>query len=232
MTARPMTRKRLLLWSAPIAALVVLFTVKALSVVIAGDSAVRNFAEGRADALRTDVAVLGVLNILEPARADVAGGALAVLQDRLDDADAHFAAALVRTPDESSCPVRVDLELVRETLGDRAAGRFDADTAARHYRDALEVVRQAPDRCFGGNADPDADRRAVRDSAAARLEDKLRGVAAVPPPPPPPPAATGPVPPPPVGVTAPTERDPGRRLHPGAGDPLDRLQQILQDAHG
>lgn len=226
------TRRRLLLWSAPVAVLVVVLMVKALSVVIAGDSAVRNFAAERADALRTDIAVLGVLNILQPARVHAAEGGLAVLEDRLDDADEHFAAALGRAGHASSCPVRVDLELVRETLGDRAAGAFDAETAARHYRGALEVVRQAPDRCFAGNADPDADRRAIRESAAARLEDKLRAVAAVPPPPPPPPpAATAPVPVP-VDGTAPTERDPGRRLNPGIGDPLDRLQQILGDARG
>ncbi|TLH71931.1 hypothetical protein C1S82_19550 [Mycolicibacterium cosmeticum] len=225
------TRRKLLLWSAPVAVLLALVVVKALSVVIAGDSAARNFAAGRPDALRTDVAVLGALNIVEPARAHVAAGGLAVLEDRLDDADAGFATALARTAKESSCPVRVDLELVRETLGDRAAGRFDAESAAAHYRGALEVVRQAPERCFGGNADPDADRRAIREAAAARLEDKLRAVAAAPPPPPPPPAVGAPAPAP-VGGTAPTERDPGRQLHPGTGDPLERLQQILQDAKG
>ncbi|GAS93957.1 uncharacterized protein RMCC_0923 [Mycolicibacterium canariasense] len=225
------TRRKLLLWSAPVAVALALFMVKALSVVIVGDSAARDFAAGRPDALRADAAVLGALNIVEPARAHVADGALAVLEDRLDDADAGFAAALVRTTTESSCPVRVDLELVRETLGDRAAGRFDAESAARYYRGALEVVRQAPQRCFAGNADPDADRRAIRDTAATRLEDKLRAVAAVPPPPPPPPAAGAPAPTP-VGGAAPTERDPGRQLHPGTGDPLERLQQILQDARG
>lgn len=225
------TRRKLLLWSAPVAAVLVLVIVKALSVVIAGDSAARNFAAGRLDALRTDVAVLGTLNIVEPARAQVAAGGLAVLEDRLDDADVAFASALGHTASESSCPVRIDLELVRETLGDRAADRFDAAAAARHYGDALQVVRQAPERCFAGNADPDDDRRAIRESAAARLADKLRAVAAVPPPPPPPPAVGVPVPAP-AGGAAPTEQDPGRQLHPGAGDPLERLRQILQDADG
>ncbi len=224
-------RRRLLVWSAPVVVLIVLLMVKAVSVVVLGHSAERHFAEGDQQGLRTDVAALGVLNVLEPAKAEFAKGALAVLDGRLDAAEDSFSAALAGTDGAASCPVRVNLELVRETLGDRAAGIFDANTAARQYSNALDVVRDAPAGCFAGNADPDSGRRAVLDGAAARLQDKLRTLATLPPPPPPPPVAAAPAPTPIIGPS-PTEPDPGRRLDPGAGDPLERLQQILRDAQG
>lgn len=224
-------RRRLLSWSAPVAALIVVLMLKALSVVVFGDAAAKDFAAGAPAALRTDVRALGILNVVEPAKQPFAEGALAVLEGRLPDAQARFSAALAGTDAPASCPVRVNLELVRETLGDEAAGVFDADTAARQYRAALDVVRQAPRGCFAGNDDPDPGRRAVRDGAAARLEDKVAAVAAVPPAPPapPPPGGTAPAPAP-AGGSAPA--NPSLRLDPGTGDPLERLQQILQDARG
>ncbi|MBI3228601.1 MAG: hypothetical protein HYZ39_26465 [Mycolicibacterium cosmeticum] len=225
-------RRRLLLWSAPVVVLIVLLMVKAVSVVVLGNSAERHFAEGNQEGLRTDVAGLGVLNVLEPANAPFADGALAVLGGRLDAADDRFSAALDGTDAAASCPVRVNLELVRETLGDRAAGIFDPDSAARQYRSALEAVREAPSGCFAGNADPDPGRRAVLDGAAARLEDKLRVLATLPPPPPPPPPAVAAPAPAPIVGTSPTEQEPARQLDPGAGDPVERLQQILRDARG
>ena len=225
-------RRRLLIWSAPVVVLIVLLMVKAVSVVILGHSAERHFAEGDQDGLRADVAGLGVLNVLEPANAQFADGTLAVLGGRLEAAADRFSAALAGTDAAASCPVRVNLELVRETLGDRAAGIFDADTAARQYRSALDAARDAPRGCFAGNADPDPARSAILDGAAARLEAKLRALTTLPPPPPPPPpAVTVPVPPP-IAGTSPTEPDPGRRLDPATGDPLERLQQILRDARG
>jgi hypothetical protein len=226
------TRRRLLTWSAPVAIAVVVVLVKLWSVVIAGGAVASDFASRDAAALRGDVDTLSVVNVLEPAKASFAAGALAVLDDRLPDADRQFSAALAQTEAARSCPVRVDLELVRETMGDRAVAAAHADTALARYRDALEMVTAAPPGCFAGSSDSDARRRAVLDSTAARLNDKINALA----PPLPPPQQAGPRPPPPPPprtTTAPDpQRDPAdrRRLDPGVGDPLDRLRQILRDA--
>jgi hypothetical protein len=227
-----MTRRRLLLWSAPIALLVIIAVLKAVSVVIAGNWAAAAYAERDTDALRDAVGILNVLNVAEPAKAHFAAGTLAVLDNRLDDADREFVASLAETDPADSCPVRVNLEFVRETTGDRAASALDGNAAAARYRGAQEVVSQAPDGCFTGNVDPDAERRALRADAAARLDRKLAAAQVAPPPPPPPPpvAAASPPPPPPAAGTAPADPDNRLRLEPGAGDPLDRLKQILQDA--
>lgn len=235
MTPAPRTRlrRRLLLFSAPVAVVLVLAVVKLWSVVIAGDSAASDFAARNTGALRGDVAVLNVLNVVEPERAFFASGDLAVLDDRLEDADRQFSAALSHVERDRSCPVRVNLEFVRETMGDRAVEVFHTDSAVAWYRNALAVVAQAPDGCFAGSTDADEQRRNLLDAAAARLNGKIDAAIAASPapqPPPPPPPGAAPPPPPPASTsttTAPVER---LRLNPGAGDPLDRLQQILRDA--
>lgn len=224
-------RLRLLVMSAPVSLVVVVALLKSWTVVVAGGSLATDFAERNTDALGRDVAALSVLDVVEPARTRFAAGALAVLEDRLTDADGQFAAALSHTGQAQSCPVRVNLELVRETLGDRAAEKFDG-SAVGWYRNALAVVDAAPAGCFTGSTDADPDRRAVLQATVARLNAKIEAVSALPPPPPPPPpvAPPPPPPPPPASAPGPTEPDAQLRLNPGVGDPMDRLQQILRDA--
>ncbi|SEH49193.1 hypothetical protein SAMN04489835_0464 [Mycolicibacterium rutilum] len=234
MRARPRRlrlRRRLILASALPAVVAVVLAVKLISVVVAGNSAVSNFAAGDTDGLSGDVSTLSLLNIVEPAKAPFAAGTLAVLQNRLADADRHFAEALDRTPPDQSCPLLVNLELVRERQGDVDAWENRPDAARETYLRALDLVASAPTGCFEGNADPDAERRAVRADAAPRLSAKLAGLTALPPPPPPPAAA--PVPPPAAAPPPPPEPDSPQDallLDPGAGDPLDKLQQMLRDA--
>ncbi|BBZ01656.1 hypothetical protein MCHIJ_10930 [Mycolicibacterium chitae] len=222
------TRRRLLVYSAPVAVLVVLVVLKCVSVVLAGNSAVSSFERRDAAALSTDARILSVLNVIEPARAHFAAGAQAVLEDRLEDAERSFADALAHTPATADCPVRVNLVLVQESRGDRAGWARDDRAATALYSQAREVAEQAPPGCFADNADPDPQRRAVRHDTLPRLEAKLRTVAVplVPPPvPPPPPPAGGS-----AGAGGAEENAPSeRRLHPESGDPLDRLQQILRD---
>lgn len=239
MTARPhrlRLRRRLLWFSAPVVALALLVSLKMLSVVVAGDSAVSNFERKDADGLRGDASTLSVVNVIEPAKAPLAAGAAAVLDDRLDEADAVFTRSLSLTPAPQSCPVRIDLELTRERRGDIDAWEGRPDQARDRYTSALAVVTDAPPGCFAGNADPDEERRAVRHDAAARLAAKIEGLNSPPPPapaPPPPPAAPPPPPPPAAPVAADPEAPlPPLLLEPDAGDPTDKLRQILQDAAG
>ncbi len=234
--SRLLLRRRLVLFSAPVMLIVLLAAVKMISVVVAGNSAVTNFTDRDEEALGRDTSTLGVLNVLEQARAPFAAGTLAVLQGRLDEADRHFSDALARASTEDACPVLVNLELVRERQGDIDGWEGRPDDARERYRNALAVVEGAPGGCFANNNDPDPERRAVRNDSAARLAAKLAGVDNAPPPPPPaPPPAPPPPPsaPPPVAGATDPEGEPGElRLNPGAGDPTDKLRQILQDAAG
>jgi hypothetical protein len=229
-------RRRLFVFSTPVALVALIAAVKMMSVVVAGDSAVSDYRDGDPDALRRDTSTLRALNVIEPARAPYAAGTLAVLQGRLEEADARFSEALSRTGAGQTCPVLVNLELVRERQGDIDGWEGRRDGARERYRSALAVVSGAPRGCFEQNSDPDPERRALRNDTAARLAAKLAGldVAAPPPPPAPPPASPPPPPAPPTaaGATDPEGRRGELRLDPGAGDPTDKLRQILQDAAG
>lgn len=232
--ARLRLRHRLLWISAPVALIVLIAAAKMISVVVVGGSASSHYADRDADALRADATVLGVLNVIEPAKAPFAQGTSAVLDDRLADAEARFAEALARLPEKQSCPALVNLELVTERRGDVDAWENRPDAARDRYLSALDLVDGAPPKCFSGNTDPDPDRRAVRNDAAPRLAAKLSGLGAPPPPPPAAPSAAPPpqTPPPALAVPEPEPERPALRLNPQTGDPIDRLRQILQDAAG
>jgi hypothetical protein len=230
-------RRRLLVFSAPVLIVALIAAVKMISVVVAGNSAVSHFSSGDVTALRDDVSALSILNVIEPAKAPFAAGALAVREERLDQADARFTEALSLTEVAQSCPVRVNLELVRERQGDVDAWEGRPDQARERYTSALAIVEGAPGGCFEGNTDPDADRRAIRNDAAARLAAKMAALGTAPPappPPPPPPPPAAPPPPPPLAPAAPEPEAPQAplRLEPGAGDPIEKLQQLLEDAAG
>jgi hypothetical protein len=223
-------RRRLLVLSAPVALIVVVAVIKSVSVVIVGESAATAYADRDAGALHSAVESLSVLNVAEPAKAYFAAGALAVLDNRLDEADRQFTQSLAHTDAGDSCATRVNLALVRETLGDRAAAKFDSQQAIAQYVSARSLVEQAPQGCFTDNNDANPERQVVRNDAAPRLDGKIAALrAAAPPPPPPPPPAAAP-PPPPVSGAAPVDPDPRLRLNPAAGSPLDRLAQILRDS--
>ncbi|SPM36047.1 Mycobacterium rhizamassiliense ORFan, partial [Mycobacterium rhizamassiliense] len=178
--ARLRLRRRLLIYSAPLTIAALLVAAKLISVVVAGNSAVSAFAGGDGSALRTDATVLRVVNIVEPAKAPFAAGVAALLEGRLADADGDFSDALARTDAAGSCPARVNLELVRETQGDRAATAGDPGRASDRYGSALTVVDGAPATCFSHNTDPDAQRRAIRNDTRRRLEDKRAALTAAP----------------------------------------------------
>jgi hypothetical protein len=233
--ARLRLRRQLLMYSAPLTAAALLIIVKLVSVVIAGNSAVTSFSHGDGGAVKVDAAVLGVANVVQPAKAPFAAGIAAVLEGRLEEGDTDFSAALARSGSARSCPEPVNLELVRETQGDRAAATKDRARADERYLSALAVVNQAPRSCFADNSDPDAQRHAIRRDTAVRLEAKRSALNALPPesPAPPPPQATPPPPPALPATVAPDGREiPPRRLDPAGADPLDKLRQVLQDAAG
>jgi len=224
-------RARLLLGSAPVVAAALIVAAKMASVAVVGESAASDYAARDTAALSDDVAILRQLNFVEPGRTAYAGAALAVLENRLRDADSAFSQVLARTAHDQSCPVRVSLELVRETLGDRAAASDDRDTAVRQYTAAKDAATQAPANCFAGNADANPQRRQIRAEAVPRLDAKLTAAGQPPTVPPPPPPELTPPAPPPVAESA-TSTPPPPLPPPDRSDPLRGLQQILRDAAG
>lgn len=214
-------RRRLMVFSLPAALLLLVAVTKMISILLVGSSAVSDFAQHNTEALRDDINTLSMLNIIEPQKVTFAQADLAVLEGRLDDAEHAFSAALAHTPAASSCTVRVNLELVRETLGDLAARSGDKNLARQRYTSALDIVNQAPPHCFQANNDPNPDRGRIRNATPERLKDKLKSLDRPPPPPPPPPST---IPPsdssaPLTPTTLPPEPPPGGPPTPEAPTP-------------
>jgi hypothetical protein len=227
-------RRRLLMVSTPVTVAALAVAIKLISVVVVGGSAQEHFAASEIGSLRTDVAILRIVNVIEPANAAFAAGGLGVLDDQLEVADAEFSESLAHTDSAHSCAVRVNLELVRERQADIDAWEARLDTARQRYHSALAVIADAPARCFEGNGDPDASRRAVRQDAAARVAAKISALGTAAPPPlmpssPPPADIAAPVAPV-ITAPEPTESPGSRQLDPTDGDPLDVLRRVLRDA--
>ncbi|MGZ4584028.1 MAG: hypothetical protein ACXVYI_06690 [Mycobacterium sp.] len=250
-TARTRLRRRLFLVSAPVAVVLLLAAAKMIVVAAVGHSAATDFRQRDTEALRHDVAWLRIFDVIDPAKTSFAAGDSDVLEGRLRDADDRFSQSLSRSGESQACPVRVNLLLVRETMGDLAARAANTHEAERLYTAALAVATEAPALCFAGNDDPDPDRRATRDEAIPRLQQKLDllhrapPTAIAPPQPGPPPPPGGPAPgrdhqsPDGAAVRDPGSPDripvvdsgppPARVL--GPGDPLDRLQRLLDNSN-
>jgi hypothetical protein len=189
-------RRRLVVYSLPVALVLLVATGKIASTMLTGHAAVSDFARHDIDALRDDVDTLRALNLIDPGRVDYIAGDLAVLEGDLDGAERQFAAALDRLDGGAdACATRVNLELVRETQGDLAGARGDSSRAEERYNAALQTVSSAPAHCFGDNTDPNPDRRRIRNDAAARLADKIKALH-LPPAPPSPSQSLNPQPPP------------------------------------
>ncbi|MBU8809524.1 tetratricopeptide repeat protein [Mycolicibacterium goodii] len=212
-------RRRLALYTAPVAVLLALVAAGLIIIVVVGNSVADSFDRHDIEALRRDVEKLEAFGLIEPGNIAFARGDLLVLEGKLGEAEARFREALDRFDVETSCPVRINLELVQETLADLSVRSGRAEEAEQRYNDALTVVREAPSGCFSDNTDPNEDRRAVRADAQPRLERKLAALHAPPPPPPSGPAVVTSEPPPPPPSSSPSEGPPapGQGEGPGQG---------------
>jgi hypothetical protein len=215
MSSRLRLRRRLYLFSAPVAVILILAAAKMIGVGIAGNSAISDFKHHDIEALNHDLSWLSTFDVIDPAKTSFAAGDLYVLEGRLHDADDSFSQSLSRTDKAQSCPVRINLLLIRETLGDLATRVGNKDEAEGLYTTGLTLATEAPPACFAGNADPNADRRAIREHSVLRLQQKL-DLLHRPPAPPSPPAATVTPPPPPTSLTQLTSAPPLPGLAPSS----------------
>ncbi len=123
-------RRRLLLWSALPSLLALAVAAKLLGAAWSGGQAADAFARNDAPAAASAAAALGAANFLERHKAPFAAGDALVLRGDFAGARTAFEAALADAPPADQCPVRVNLVLSIERLGDAAAAGDGADGAA------------------------------------------------------------------------------------------------------
>ena len=164
-------RRRMLMWSAVPVLLVLCVAAKLLSLGILADRAASGFAAGDAAAVGAAAGGLGFANVVEPHKAPFAAGDAAALAGDYDSARGLFEQALRVVPagSKDECPVRTNLVLVIERLGDQRVEAGDPASAVPLFKEALEAAAQAPQGCLAAESATGG----RLEEARKRLEAKL-----------------------------------------------------------
>ena len=165
-------RRRLLVWSALPAVLVLCLAARLLSLDPLAGHAARAFDAKDAAAVGQAADALMAGNIVERHKAPFAAGDAQALAGNFAAARLRFEDALELAPAGSpdACAIRLNLVLSIERLGDEKLRGEDTGAAAL-FTEALEVVGAAPDGCFSGGAAADAGEKLSE--AEGRLNGKL-----------------------------------------------------------
>lgn len=172
--SRKVLRRRLILFSILPAVLLVAIAVKLATMVLDGDSARSHYLAYDSYGLADDVRRLKSLNVIDSYKPYFADGDRLVLEGKLAEASSEFKTSLSLVSQEQSCPVRINLEVVLETLGDLKNADSHRDEAKSFWTEALKVTQEAPGGCFDTTTEPDEERRTHLNETEQRLEDKLK----------------------------------------------------------
>lgn len=172
--SRKILRRRLILFSVLPALLVLAVAVKLLMMVSYGSYARSDFGKYDAPGLAQDVRKLKSINVIDSYKPYFAEGDRYVLEGKLAEARGEFTTSLSLVDPEDSCPVRINLEVVLEALGDLKSADKHRDQAKPLWQEALKVVQEAPGGCFDTKTEPDEARRKHLNETEKRLQDKLK----------------------------------------------------------
>lgn len=135
-------RRRLLLWSAPVLVLLVLFAGKALSAVAVNAAGRDAYAAGDPAAAVEQFDRLHTLNLFQRWVAPFDSGTARLAAGDLQPARADLMLALERAPRAEQCTVAVNLALTLEALGDKAAESGQADQAREFWTQAVDALTE------------------------------------------------------------------------------------------
>lgn len=172
--SRKVLRRRLIVFSILPAVLLVAIAVKLITMVGYGNSARSDYLAYDSYGLADDVRTLKSLNVIDSYKPYFAEGDRYVLEGKLAEAESEFKKSLSLVSQARSCPVRINLEVVLETLGDLKNADKHRDEAKSLWTEALKVTQEAPGGCFDTTTEPDEERRTHLNETEQRLEDKLK----------------------------------------------------------
>lgn len=140
-------RRRLMLIGIPVAILVLLLAAKLLSMTVIANRTVSSYAEGDYETSLNSAQQQKILNAVEQWKAPFNTGTVYLQLGLNPEARAELEAALPLANGVDECPIRSNLAIAIERVGDTAATDGDAVAAAAAYEQALEVLAQAPGEC-------------------------------------------------------------------------------------
>ncbi|MUL81794.1 MULTISPECIES: hypothetical protein [unclassified Mycolicibacterium] len=172
--SRKVLRRRLILFSILPAVVLVAIAVKLVTMVVYGYSAGSHYLSYDSYGLADDVRMLKSLNVIDSYKPYFADGDRYVLEGKLADAESEFKKSLSLVSQERSCPVRINLEVVLEALGDLRNADKHRDEAKPFWTEALKLTQEAPGGCFDTKTEPDEERRKHLNETEQRLQEKLK----------------------------------------------------------
>ncbi|MUL66478.1 hypothetical protein BOO86_18535 [Mycobacterium sp. CBMA 234] len=172
--SRKVLRRKLVVLSLLPALLVLGIAVKLVLMVAYGESARSDFLKYDSYGMDRDVRMLKAFNVIDSYKAYFTAGDRYLLEGKLADAEVEFKKSLELVDQDESCPVRINLAVVLEALGDVKNAGKHRDQAKPLWQEALTVVQQAPAGCFNTTTEPNEEQRKHRNETEKRLQDKLK----------------------------------------------------------
>lgn len=147
-------RKRLLLWSTPVALILALIAGKLLSMIFIANQAVSQYeARSFEESLNTSE-LLTYGNVVEPWKAHYDVGTNYLQLGVLPEARMELEQALQLAAPSEACPIRANLAITIERLGDLAATNGDEAAAQGYYEEAKRVLQERDPSCQQSSSEP------------------------------------------------------------------------------
>jgi|GEM_PF-3063641 len=160
-------RRRLMLWGIPGAVLLLLVAAKLVSMSIVGAETVRLYEAKDYEGALNSASQQHVLNVIETWKAPYDTGTSYLQLGVNDRARDDLTAALGLATGADRCPVRANLAIAHERLGDALHEAGDEDGARGEWQQGLELLQQQEQEC------PSSTSNQSMQSTQQRLEQKL-----------------------------------------------------------
>ncbi|UQN15935.1 hypothetical protein [Gulosibacter sp. ACHW.36C] len=160
-------RRRLMLWSLPLAIALLLVSAKLISQHVIAQTALSQYSQTEYEGSLNTSGQLKFVNVVEPWKPFYNMGTNYLRLDALAEAQEQFHSALDLASPAEQCPIRANLAIAIEREGDLALEAEDVQTAVAKYQEALTVLEEADASCEFSTSN-----RSITDSDA-RITEKL-----------------------------------------------------------
>ncbi|GGA58805.1 hypothetical protein GCM10011490_05960 [Pseudoclavibacter endophyticus] len=160
-------RKRLMLLGIPVAILALLVAAKFLSMTVIANRTVSAYEVADYESALNSAQQQKFLNVVEQWKAPYNTGTVYLQLGLNQEARTELEAALPLASGADECPIRSNLAIAIERIGDQHDADGDGDAAREAWQQALAVLSQAPAEC------PDSTSSVPMSETQQRLEAKL-----------------------------------------------------------
>lgn len=147
-------RKRLILWGTPVVVILALVAFKLLSMIFIANQAVKQYEAGSYEESLNTSELLTYGNVIEPWKAHYDVGTNYLQLGVLPESKAELEQALALAAPSEACPVRANLAITIERLGDLALANGDEAASKAYYEEAKKVLAERDPSCEQSSSEP------------------------------------------------------------------------------